>query len=574
MASKEKTFYGFVISRGIAIGSVYYCKKQKPSIKPSYSLTEQQVEWEIGRFKSAIQKSKLEINRLKSFYSYESQEEEGILSGHLMMLDDPMITEVVENEIRTKKENSASVFEKVVSGYKKRFSEMSDEYFQERADDISDVSSRILHHLSPSNEKKISNAPRGSIVVAESLLPSEVVGISKEIVLGFITKTGGKSSHTAIIAKAKGIPYISGIDSLLIQREKVDFLILDGVNGRVIINPTESTKAEYRKLLEDEKRFHQKIEKERFLQPETIDGYKVSLMGSLDTLDDLEMLSDSCIKGIGLYRSEHLYYKYQRVPTEEEQFEVYSTLTKKMERRDVIIRAFDLEISQLSKSTDDEFSSMSCRAVRALLRNSDIFRPQVRAILRAGAFGNINLLLPMVVDISEFIKAKQIISEEKEKLLSKGVSITSTLKVGAMLEVPASIIMCETIAKEADFLSIGSNDLMQYTLAADRNTSNLDEFYSIIHPSILRLIRIIVSSANRYGKKVILCGELAADTRLTSILLGLGIQYLTVSTRNIPYVTSAIRKLNIVDVYQKTEKAFEYTNAEELMAFLAEDQKA
>lgn len=567
MEQQEKIFQGLSISPGISIGIVHYCRKEKPSIKPSYLLSEKQIEWEVGRFKAAIKQSKNEIEKLRSVYSANTDEEEGVLTGHLMMLEDPMILETVESNIRFQKKDSAQVFQQVVMGYQNRFSESKDEYFQQRVDDIVDISTRIINHLCNNENKKISNAPKGSMVITDSLLPSDVIEANPENILGFVTKTGGKNSHTAIIAKAKGIPHVSGVDPLVLQREKAVCIIVDAIDGKVIIHPTKKTIDKYQKLQENQERLYQKIEKQRFQVPETLDGYKVSLMGSLDTLDDVEILCDSAIKGIGLYRSEHLYYKYQGIPSEEKQIEVYSMLSEKMERRSVIIRAFDLEVSQLIKFSTQEFAPMSCRAIRALLKEKDVFRSQARSLLRSNLLGNIKLLLPMVVDISEVLEAKKIIAEEERKLEEEGISFSS-LEVGAMLEVPASIIMCETLAQEVDFFSIGSNDLMQYTLAADRNSANLSEFYSVIHPSILRLLRFIISSANRYEKKVFLCGELAADTRLISLFLGLGIQYFTVSTRKIPFVIKAIRELHIVKAYEKTEKALDFLNADELIHFL------
>jgi len=564
--AKQRIYRGIPISHGIAMGYMHFCEKKEPVVHSSFSLSTDQVEKEIGKFRSAVDKSKSEILRIKSFYQSRS-DEEGILSGHLLMLEDPMITDEVEKRIRILKKNSISIFGQVISEFKKKFEQMEDDYFRERAFDISDVSSRILSHLSPSKGNTVASAKEHSVIVAKRLVPSDVIEADPEKVLAFVTEKGGKNSHAAIIAKARGIPHVSGIDIAHFVNEQTHFLIVDAIKGCVIVNPDTETIEKYKQIIEQEKSLTQRFERERDLDCETIDGYKVNLYGSLDTFEDLEKLKDSSVGGIGLFRTEHLYFQKRRLPTEDEQFEIYSEIATFLAPRPVTIRAFDLEISQLDQYYATEFPPLSCRAMRSLMKREDVLRKQIRAVIRASAYGRLRLMFPMVTDLSELKAAKQIINEETEDIKRKNPSV-KPIEVGIMVEVPATVVMCETFAKHVDFFSIGSNDLMQYSLAADRNASNLDEYYSILHPSVLRFFRMIVTSANRHQKPVFLCGELAADPVLISVLLGIGIQHFTVSNRQIPLVKSLVRSINIVDAYQKAEKAFQYEDAKELLAFL------
>lgn len=566
--TEEVVLKGIYLSKGVAMGKPYFFDETY-EIKKEVSLKNEEIEKEITRYRSALDRSRNEIEKLQRLYlTNPASEVIGILDSHLQMLEDPMITSNIEEKIRLHKKNSESVFEVVISEYKKRFSEVDDEFFQERAQDISDVCRRILNHLSPNQRKSLSNASVGSIIIAKNLLPSDAIEADPTMISAFVTEKGGQNSHSAIITKAKGIAHVAAIDTKALEKMDIQFLIVDGEKGLIVINPKKETVEKYQQIINEKKIFYQSLEKERHLLSETVDGYKVKLHGTLDTFNDLDTLSKSKIQGIGLFRSEYLYYLKKTLPTEEEQFTAYRIISKAMKGKPVVIRAFDLDDGQFEMNPGAVPALLGLRAIRYLLNHQHIFRDQIRALLRASIYGKIHILIPMVTDLSEFQRAKQFIFKIADELKKENIPIGEDISIGCMIEVPSSVIMCDLLAKEADFFSIGSNDLMQYTLAADRNNPYVSHFYSTIHPSILRLLRMIVSAANRNGKEVILCGELAADTQLIPILLGIGIQNFSVSTRQLPFVKNAIRKINIVDVYQKAEKVLEFSTSEEIKDYL------
>ena len=503
-----------------------------------------------------------------------------ILGTHLEMIQDPMLTTVIEERIRDLQRNTESVFYGLIEEYKERFS-LKDAYFQERVRDIVDVSQRILSHLRPLPRTKMTEIPHNSIILTHELVPSETIEAQSPAVSAFVTAVGGITSHAAIIARAKGIPYVANIDMKLFNKVDLRSLIVDGSEGLVILNPKSETLKRYESLKKGHLQNYKLLKASLKLKGETIDGYEVKIFANLENPKEVESLGKHGACGVGLFRSEYLFLAQKKFPTEQEQFEIYKKMLLTLRKKPLVIRIFDIGGDKKLELTADECDAhyftaiglelnpaLGCRAIRFLLRYPELLRAQLRAILRASVFGEIHILIPMVSDVSELRQVRAITKEIAAELKREKVKIRKEIPIGCMIEVPSSAIICDALAEEADFLSIGTNDLVQYVMAADRSNPETSALYSSIHPSILRLIRMIVTSCNTARKPVILCGESAADPLMIPILIGLGIREFSVAARHIPLVKHTIRKWRILEACRLAENALEYTASNELKEFL------
>lgn len=566
VAQEEIILQGIPISKGISIGVPYFFE-EKPRQIEEFQIEKSQIEDEINRYRGALHESRKQIKKLqKNLPAIEIAE---ILETHLQMLHDPMITSNVEQKIRTTSTNSESVFHLTISKYKKQFNEIKDPFFKERIHDINDVSGRILRNLMPGAKKCLLDTPSGSIILADVLIPSDIVEADSRFVYGFVTNLGGQNSHSAIISKSKGIPYVANIDIDFILSLDGGKIIIDGEEGIVIVNPTKQTYENYLQKQSAQKSYYESLEHVRYLPSETIDGYQTHVYGNLETLEELNSLSKSELEGIGLFRSEYLFFMHSHFPTEEEQFTCYRNILESMQGSPVVIRIFDLGADKpIRDNSAEDLSILGCRAIRFLLKTPEILNIQIRALLRSSFFGNLRILVPMICDIGEFVQVKQKIYEIKKELEDQGVSVAQDIQVGCMVEVPSLVFMIDAIAKEADFLSIGSNDLIQYTLAASRDDPEVSYLHSDLHPSILRLLSKIMEGARKYHKKVTLCGEMGTDEKLIPLFIGIGINNFSISKRRVPVIKSAIRKVRLVDAYYLAEKALQFTTSKELKDFL------
>lgn len=571
---------GLSVSKGIAMGTPFYLAPQD-EVVPEQPIPPVEVESEIARYRSALQSSRSELLELqKTLLEEGSDEAVAILDTHLEMLKDPLMTTEMEQKIRKNQKNTESVFQKTISEFQNRFICLKDSFFQERVKDITDVSKRILRHLSPQKKFDLQKLPKNSVLFALDVIPSVVAEANPGQVIGIISHTGGVSSHAAIIARAKGIPYIGGIDIELLKNQAITSVIVDGNEGLVILNPTPKTWNKYVKLSEKAESLYQSLASQFDLKAETIDGYPIELYGNLENLDDIEGLTKHRASGIGLFRSEYLFLARKSFPTEEEQYQACRKILEKIPENPVIIRVFDiggdkkgemplsLNWKNLSHIAHELNPVLGCRAIRFLLKYQELFEKQLRALLRASTFGNIHILLPMVSDTSEIIETKKLINKIRKELQKEKIAVKKHIPIGCMIEVPSSAIMCDAIAEEADFLSIGTNDLIQYVVAADRSNSTVSHLYSPAHPSILRLLRHVVMVAERRKKSLILCGEVAADPKFIPFLLGTGIRKLSVAARHIPEVKHVIRSISLVDACRRTEKAFRFTSYEDLKEYI------
>jgi phosphoenolpyruvate-protein phosphotransferase (PTS system enzyme I) len=573
---EEIILKGISISKGIAIGDAFQLMVLEEQI-PELPISTKEIESEIFRYRKALESSKCELEELQKMHLQEGTSEiAAILDTHLEMLKDPLMTTEMELKIRDNQKNTESVFQKVIADYQLRFVSIQDVFFQERVRDITDVSKRVLGHLSPAKKFDLTQIPKNAILYAQELIPSVVAEINSEHVIGIVTEVGGISSHAAIIARAKGIPYVAGISIDVLKGRPFEGMIVDGNQGIVILSPSAETLKKYQRLSSKAKSFYKELEKSASLHAHTTDNHLIELYGNLESMDEIQLLQKYGASGIGLFRSEYLFFANKGFPSEEQQYHAYREILEKLPSQPVVIRVFDVggdkrgESGPLDgkNSFQENNPVLGCRAIRFLLKNCDIFEKQIRALLRASPYGDIHILLPMITDVSEILKTRELIRCVKEDLRKEKIPFKENIPIGCMIEVPSSAIMCDAIADHSDFLSIGTNDLVQYVVATDRSNSIISHLYSAAHPSIIRLLRQVILASGARKKSLILCGEIAADPQFIPLLLGLGIRKLSVAARHLPEVKHAVRSINLEEAKALAEKAFHYHNLEDLRNYL------
>lgn len=555
---KEIRLKGSPICAGIAIGKPYLFSFSDEMV-PEFSIAADEVEEEIGRYRRALMRSQHEVMQLKRQLEFEGAwEGAAILDTHLQMMQDPSMTTGIEQEIRLTLKNTESIFQAAIRAYEQKFKKITDQVFRERLADVQDIARRILRYLRDSSRVSLADLPQNSVVFAHELAPSDTAEANRTVIEAIVTQTGGETSHAAIMAKAKGIPLVTSVNFPVLDSLKSNCVIVDGCRGDVIINPKKSTLQKYRQL-RDQLNYHfHTIAQTGNLEAETIDGYKVRLSANVEMFNELDMLHEYGGSGIGLFRSEYLCLTQDSFPSEEEQYMVYCRMVENMRGLPVVIRTFDIggdKFGKFQRSRSEDNPFLGCRAIRLMLKERETFKTQIRAILRASDHGDVSILFPMVSGLPELMEAKMLIQEAQEELrLATGKLMGGELKIGCMIEVPSAAITCDALARECDFLSIGTNDLVGYSLAVDRGNPAMSYLYSPTHPSVIRLIKMIVVEGNRNGIPVTVCGEVAADPRFTALLLGLGVHELSVASRYLPLVKHAIRYTSIVEASQLAEE--------------------
>ena len=492
------------------------------------------------------------------------------------MLEDPMITTNIEGKIRESLRNTESVFRSVIQDYEVRFSERTDSFFQERLVDVMDVSNRILGHLREKQDEQLSEIPTGSIVLSEGITPSYTAAAHSTQIGAFVTKKGGGNSHAALIARSKGIPYVSNIEIFDLEKQNLDTLIVDEYQGLVIINPTEETIAIYREKQKQLATRYQVFLKEDHLKAETIDGHQIRLLVNVGNQNDVDLYPYSHA-GVGLFRTEYLFLETSELyPSEAFQEQTYPELIQKVDGKPIVIRVFDLggdkHPALFMDRNREPNPIMGFRGIRFLLRNRQLFKMQLRAIYRAATAGDIRLLIPLISNIKELHESKKIIEEVREEL-KREMHDVPTLPIGCMIEVPSAVMICDALAAESDFLSLGTNDLVQYTLGIDRGNPAMGDLFYPAHPSVLRMIKMITVEAKRREKSLSICGEIASNTLFTPLLLGLGLTDFSLSPRYLPYVKQTVRKWTIVEAYQLAEKALKLTDPEAISELMTKARR-
>lgn len=575
MDSQEIVLRGVAISHGVAIGHPFSFNLNEDTI-PDFIITGEQIEEEVVRYRMARRKSYEELRRLQKQLQHEHIiEGAAVLEAQLEMMDDPLLTTRVEEAILLSKKNAESAFQQVITQCQQKFNTIADPFFRERFKDVQDIAKRIMGNLRKTARFSLAHLPMSSVVFAQELSAAEVAEANPAAVRAFVTEYGGTTSHAAIVARARGIPYVSSIPLKDLEKTKYHLAIVDGRTGEVILNPSSTTLAKYQHV-ENQLQVHLKrLDAVRDFKVETMDGYAVRLSANINTASELDMMHLHGGHGVGLYRSEHLFFSKERFPSEEEQFLVYRELVEKMLGAPIVIRTFDVGgdkriPTNLSLTEMNPF--LGCRAIRFLLREKDIFHAQLCAILRVSALGDVSIMFPMVSTLSELRGAKEAIQRAEDDLTRRGESF-GALRVGCMIEVPSAALIADLLAKECDFLSIGTNDLVQYALAVDRSNHVMSTLYTPTHPSVLRLIKTVLHEAAHHGVPVTVCGEVAADPRFTPLLLGLGVHELSVATRYIPVIKHVIRRTSIVYAMQFAEEALSLPTEQEIQELLVQEYR-
>ncbi|MGE6753326.1 phosphoenolpyruvate--protein phosphotransferase [Rossellomorea sp. NPDC071047] len=549
---------GIAASNGIAIAKAYRL------VEPDLSFEKKNVdnaEQEVSRFQEAIATSKSELEAIRDKARVDLGEDKAqIFEAHLLVLSDPELLTPIEDKVKSENVNAEFALKETADMFVSMFESMDNEYMKERAADIRDVTKRVLSHLLGVQIANPSMVTEEVIVIAEDLTPSDTAQLNREFVKGFTTDIGGRTSHSAIMARSMEIPAVVGTKSITSSVENGDMIIVDGLNGEVHINPTPEVIEEYKN--EHARYEEQKAEWAKLVNEPTVskDGEHVELAANIGTPKDLEGVKNHGGEGVGLYRTEFLYMGRDELPSEDEQYEAYKAVLEGMEGKPVVVRTLDIggdkELPYLNLPKEMN-PFLGYRAIRLCLDEQDIFRTQLRALLKASPFGNLKIMFPMISNLQEFREAKAILEEEKEALLENGTNVDDHIEVGIMVEIPSTAVMADVFAKEVDFFSIGTNDLIQYTMAADRMNERVSYLYQPYNPAILRLVKMVIDAAHKEGKWAGMCGEMAGDEIAVPILLGLGLDEFSMSATSILRARSQIRQLNRAEMKELAVQALQ-----------------
>ncbi|MFH1665375.1 MAG: phosphoenolpyruvate--protein phosphotransferase [Candidatus Omnitrophota bacterium] len=567
---KQIQIKGIPAAPGVAIGKAYFFGMEN-MVASGRKISDNDIPAEVARFKEALKQTRKEIIAIEAKISREMGVEHGkIFSAHLLVLEDAVLVEEVIARLKKKKKNVESVFLEVLNRYVDALSKASDEYLRDRMSDITDVGKRIMRNLIGVEERSLEDLREKAIIVAYDLSPSETAMMHKGRVLGFATDIGGRTSHTAIMAKSLEIPAVVGLESITDIVNSGDQMILDGIHGIVIIHPTKRVLEKYQR---ERKKYeflgHELIEL-KMLPSETLDGKKVKVAGNIELPEDVASVISHGAEGIGLYRTEYFYMNRRDLPSEEEQFNAYISVAARIKPQQVIIRTLDLGGDKFLSQLDipkEMNPFLGWRAIRFCLARPDIFKTHLRAILRASVYGNLKLMYPMISGVTEFRQANQILEQVMKELRKEGIPFNEDMPVGAMIEVPSAAIISGTLAKEADFFSIGTNDLIQYSLAVDRVNEKIAYLYEPAHPAVLSLIKTIIDNGHKENIPVGLCGEMAGDISLTMVLLGMGLDEFSTSPIAVPEIKKIIRSVTYADAKIIAEKALTFDSGEEVQEY-------
>lgn len=566
---------GIPASPGIAIGEVHLLDRELLQIEEE-KLKPDEVEHEIERFKKALNETKEELLKIKEKVKKSMEPEQAkIFDAQILLLEDDEINQKVIKEISESKINAEFVYKKIIENMIKVISSSKDEYIKERVYDIEAVSNRLLYKLLGIKHLTTATLSSPVILMARSLSPGDVVHMRRDKVLGFAADSGGGTSHVALLAKALGIPAVLGLKNGFNKVKEKQILILDGDRGILILSPDEETLKEYelrRKEISERKR---RLLELKTLPSETTDHRKIQLQANIELPEDVDSASNYGAEGIGIYRTEYLYLAESAFPSEEEQYKAYKKVLEKMSPDPVVIRTYDLGGDKFRHDLGESYEAnpfLGWRAIRACLDLPFIFKTQLRAMLRASE-GNLKIMFPMISGVEELKRAKKILNEVKEELKSRRVSFDEEVELGIMIEIPSACLVADSLAKECDFFSIGTNDLIQYTLAVDRGNERVANLYETFHPAVLKLIKQTIHSAHRNKIWVGLCGEMAANPFATALLIGMGIDELSTSPMAIPQIKKIIRSINFEEAKKIADQVLNLNSVEEIKKALMEDYK-
>jgi phosphotransferase system enzyme I (PtsI) len=568
-ASFERRFRGVPVSPGIARGQVWL-HRIEDEVPPRVEVPEELVEEEVSRLEQALLQTRQQIQELQHQIAQSiGSEDASVFDAHLLVVEDRTLIDEVLRTIRKEHLNAESVFASVAGRYAKTLGEIDDPYLRERAADIQDVCRRVVRNLMGRQTRLSPPAGSARIMVAHNISPSETAQFMPNSVLGFATDQGSKTSHTAIMARSLNIPAVVALQDISQHVAHGDLVLLDGYRGWVIVNPSKKTLAEYRRFERLKGRVERELVGLRETECKTVDGRHVVLSANIEMPRDAALVLRSGAEGVGLFRTEFLYMNGQRLPTEEEQFEAYRTVLTELHPAPVIIRTLDLGGDKIMSALNlpEELNPfLGWRAIRFCLEHQDVFKTQIRAILRASAHGKARMMYPMISGVGEVRRAKALLGECQSELRAEGVPFDEALEVGAMIEIPSAALCADLIAREVDFLSIGTNDLVQYTIAVDRLNERIAYLYEPTHPAILRLVRMVAEAGHTAGIWVGVCGEMAGEVALTPLLLGLGVDELSTGTALVPRVKRAVQSLHSEECRALVAAVAKMDSAEQILA--------
>ena len=557
----KKLFVEKTSSKGIVIGKAYVI--EKADLTPAnYSVTNK--EEEVSKFETALNEAKGEISELAK--------NSEIFQGHNMIVEDITLYDAVLSKINDENQNVQVAVSNAIEEISAIFAMMDDEYMKERATDVKDVGARIMSKLKGVNVNPFENIKEEVVLIAEDLTPSDTALIDLKFVKGFITELGGVTSHVSIIARNLGLPALVGVNGILDAAKDNDIIAMDASKGNIIINPDETELQEYKKLEEEFKKEEEMLKKLENLKAVTTDGREVQLCANVGNILDIEMAVKHNIDGIGLFRSECVYMENTHFPTEDEQFEIYKQAAVLCEGKEVTIRTLDIggdKSLPYYKFDFEENPFLGWRAIRISLELKDVFKAQLKAILRASAFGYIRIMYPMIISIEEIVEANKVLEECKQELRDANIKFDENIEVAMMIETPASVILADEFAKYVDFFSIGANDLTQYMLVVDRGNKRIANMYNSFHPVVLQSIKKVIEAGHKENIKVGMCGEFASDARAAKILLGLGLDEFSMSASEINNVKKQILETSFEDAKKYVNDVLANTTVESVMDFLS-----
>ncbi len=561
---------GIPVSPGYVVREAFVLDSEEVRI-PQRFIGPSEVQSEIARFENALEAAKTEIEELRDQAAESVGPEYGaIFDFHKAILDDSRLRKEIETRIRNNKFTAEYAVSRALRKQAKSLGSVENPFFSQRVDDIYDIEKRVLRSLIGERREGIKNLEQEVVVIARDLTPSQTASLEKTRVVGFATDAGGRTSHTAIVARALGIPAVVGLGAITADVSGGDTVIVDGTNGLVIIGPDEHTLKKYKTLERGFKEFQEKLALLHHLPTETLDGHKLKLLANIEFPEEVDSALEAGADGVGLYRTEFLFMD-SSAPDEEVQFRAYRDALRKMGERPVVIRTLDLGADKVpvdSPLMRESNPFLGCRSIRYSLLHIDMFKTQLQAMLRASAFGNLKIMLPMISSVDEVRRTKVILSDVMEELREQSVSFNPDIEVGVMVEVPSAALTVDILAREVDFFSIGTNDLIQYSLAVDRVNERVADLYQPVHPAILRLLKETIQTGKRYGIDVAMCGEMSAEVIYTILLLGMGLENFSVTPVNIPEVKKVIRSVTMRESRETAEVVLHLSDAKSAESFL------
>ncbi len=573
---REMILKGISGSPGICIGKAYVVDREGVNIIERYPVSEAMVPQETDRFKNAVAKAKKEHARIIQALDKDVSETLNILETHMALFKDKMLYGKTIETIQKERINAEWALRKVARQVKLMFQQVDDQYLKSRVNDIVQVSDKIMSYLLGARDIKIADINKRVIIVAHDLSPADASQIQLELIKGFVTDRGGKDSHTGIVAKSLKIPSVFGLARATASINNDDILIVDGSSGIIIINPDEDTLFKYEERLARFEAYRADIERDSHLPAVTRDGVALNLMANIELVEEVVSAKDNGAAGIGLFRTEFLYLDLERFPTEEELLVKYKELVELMNPEPVTIRTLDINGDKFNPYIDpveEANPSLGLRAVRFCLENKDIFVTQIKAILRAAAFGNIKLLIPMISCMEEIIAVKAVINqavlalEQDDKIFNKDIAL------GIMIEVPSAVLMADELAKQVDFFSIGTNDLIQYSMAIDRRNRRVAHLYQALNPAVLKMIKMVFAAAEKNNIELVMCGEMAGDPINIPVLLGFGLKNLSMNPASIPVIKKMIRGMDFQKAQSFAQKVLTFSTVQEITRFTQEEYK-